>query len=219
MYKNPTDSTVGSTISIPAFWGHLFLSLLAALSIGWLGYAHYTMLSTPVFLGLLLAEFVVLIITIALQKRKRVGYALAYGFVLLSGFTTGVGIGVDPKYRSVIGVSMIETLVVVVVLGIVAVSTRNLFLSWGNTLFAMLVALIIIELLCIFLFHMTSAGWLVINGAGVLIFVGYLMYDVQRAINKGFGQTVPLLVISVYLDILNLLMLILRLNSGFSSRK
>ncbi len=98
----------------------------------------------------------------------------------------------------------------VMLLGAYAWTTRRDLGGLGGYLMAGLLAVVVASLVGIFLqaplFH------LILSGATALLFSGFVLYDVQRLRDAEGGQSdAVLLAVSIYLDIFNLFLAILRL--------
>jgi FtsH-binding integral membrane protein len=81
-----------------------------------------------------------------------------------------------------------------------------------------LIGLLVLSLMQLFLpAFRTSQMELLLSGAGVVIFAGFLTYDLQRiqAVSR-YGVSPFLLALSLYLDIYNLFMYVLRLMTAIS---
>jgi len=215
MYGYSVESREVS-FSAAAFWGNLFGTVLFAVAAGYLGAMNSALLSP--FAGILwLVEFAMLFVMSFMRRRKSISYATAYSFTGLSGLVTGVAIGANPVYMHVVGISALETIGLFAVLSVIAIATGQVFLRMGTFLYAMLIALIIVDLISFFAFR-TPADQVVLSSIGGLLFCGFVLYDIQRAYKKRYAETVPMLVVNVYLDLLNLFMSILNLNAFFSKK-
>jgi len=97
--------------------------------------------------------------------------------------------------------------------------TKTNLSSIGNYLFMALIGLIIASVVNIFL-HSSGLGWLITYG-GILIFVGLTAYDTQKikmmarsigqADSESFGRIAIIGALSLYLDFINLFLLLLRI--------
>lgn len=198
------------------FWGNLFLSILFAVVAGYVGVLYNAPLN-PYIIGLWIVEFGALFMVSILRKRRSMSYGAAYGFIGLSGLVVGVAIGANPAYMHVVGTSAMETLGLFGVLSLIAISTGQVFMRMGPSLYAMLIALVIVDLISMFAFN-TAADQLIISSAAGLLFCGFILFDIQRAFRKQHAETVPLLIVIVYLDVLNLFLSILNINAFFSKK-
>jgi FtsH-binding integral membrane protein len=104
------------------------------------------------------------------------------------------------------------------VLTLYAVFSRRDFSAWGSFFTVGLVVLIVASVLNIFIGSAAGGTW--IAAIGVLIFSGLLVYDTWRIMRSGaYGQDdYVLATVSIYLDLINMFLLILRLLSGGRQR-
>jgi len=101
-------------------------------------------------------------------------------------------------------------------------ATKKDLTSWGNYLFMALIGLIIASLVNMFLAS-SAMGW-IITYAGILIFVGLTAYDTQKikklnatvspADGESYGRLALIGALMLYLDFVNLFLLLLRVMGG-----
>lgn len=95
--------------------------------------------------------------------------------------------------------------------------TKKDFTFLGGTLFAGLIALILISLVGLFIrseVYNLALAWL-----GIMIFSGYVLYDIQIIKRSAFTEDdVPGLALNLFLDFINIFIYVLRIVSRFSSR-
>jgi len=101
-------------------------------------------------------------------------------------------------------------------------TTKKDLTSWGSFLFMGLIGIIIASVVNIFL-HSTMLGWIV-SYLGVLIFVGLTAYDTQKIRRMGmeitpaagevYGRLSIIGALMLYLDFVNLFLLLLRILGG-----
>ena len=178
---------------------------------GYVGVVYEAPLQPFAFL-LYVLEFAFLITMAVMRERKFISYSMAYAFTGLSGFVTGVIIGGYPAYMSVVGISATETLGIFAVLSLVAIFSGEIFLGMGKFLYSTLIALIVVNVLSWLFFHKSGSQLALSSITGVL-FCEFILYDIQRAYRKKHAETIPMLVVNVYLDILNLFLSVLNLNA------
>lgn len=147
-----------------------------------------------------------------LSSGKPKSIWLTYVFTLLMGL--GVG-PVIKNYLNTLGASIVlicflATILIFAVLYIYAkTTTKDLSFMKSYLLIALLV-LIGFSILNIFIGIKFLA--VVIAVAGILIFSGYIIHDVYTIYNEPFKEEdIPLIVIDLYLDFLNLFLYILKL--------
>lgn len=95
--------------------------------------------------------------------------------------------------------------------------TKKDFTFLGGTLFAGLIALILISLVGLFIrseVYNLALAWL-----GIMIFSGYVLYDIQIIKRSAFTEDdVPGLALNLFLDFINIFIYVLRIVSRVSSR-
>ncbi|MFC3886026.1 Bax inhibitor-1 family protein [Bacillus songklensis] len=200
---------------------HFFLTLLISFIGMLLGMAFIPA-------GIAIAvSFVVLIVLIAAtikraKDRKVSNYGVQFSMPFVHTLTFLMGIGIYPAIASYIS-SMGASLVVLAFgvtttlfgsLFVYTYFTKRDFTFLGSTLFSALLALILLSIGGLFVqaefFHLTLA-WI-----GVVIFSGYMLYDVSRMKHATFSEEdVPGAVLDLYLNFINLFLDILRIVNSF----
>jgi FtsH-binding integral membrane protein len=88
----------------------------------------------------------------------------------------------------------------------------------GGTLFAGLIAMILISLVGLFI--RTEVYYLAIAWLGILIFSGYVLYDISVIKNNYFTEhDVPAIALNLFLDFINIFIYVLRIVSSFNRRR
>ena len=125
-----------------------------------------------------------------------------------------VGLSVLSYSPTVVTKAVVATFCVVVGVNIYsrqAAAQGKSFSSWGPMLCGCLLGLIVVSILQIFI-QSSVLGFLISLG-GVILFTGFLVYDLNRLYQKGGEyQEDPLLAaVGIYLDIINLFLYMLDL--------
>lgn len=160
-------------------------------------------------------SLIALMITARVLKRAAVlNLALLFFFTFCSGLTISAVIAeyVLIGAEKAIAEALVLTGVLAVGLGMYAWTTRRNLSRLGPFLFIGLITLVVASIFSLFL----SFGWLswLISVGGVVIFSGYILYDVQRIkFTQNTLSAAILLTVSLYLDIINLFLSILRILS------
>ncbi|WDL98682.1 Bax inhibitor-1/YccA family protein [Alicyclobacillus sp. ALC3] len=198
------------------FFG-LFLSLLASV-IG-LGVGQFV---PPLWLHMLwFLDIAMLFVAMFVRRSKGIGMP----FVLV--FTFVLGMGLYPTiaaYASAIGATLVLEAAAItgasfLVAALVASRSSFDFTFLRGFLFIGLVALVLMGLASLFINFGTTAA-LVYTWLGIAIFIGYILFDVNRMVHYGVSeQMVPWMVLSLYLDIVNLFLFILQLFGINTSRR
>jgi modulator of FtsH protease len=158
---------------------------------------------------------------IPLMMAQRSARDFPKNLILTFLFTFVEGIFIAPflvlanqSQPGVVGQAAVLTLGAFGALSLYAVFSRRDFSAWGSFFMIGLVVLILASLLNMFVG--SAAGGLWIAAVGVFIFAGLLVFDTWRIVRSGqYGQDdYVLAAVSIYLDLLNMFLFILRLLSG-----
>ena len=156
-----------------------------------------------------------------IQRTKESGA----GVVLLLGFTFFMGLMLSGILRVALGFSNGGMLIATAAGGTgaifftlagIATVTKKDFSFLGKFLFVGLVVLILASLANIF--FAIPALALTISAVGVLIFSGYILYDISRIVTGGETNYISA-TLSVYLDIYNLFISLLNILMLLSGRR
>ncbi|HEU5370079.1 MAG TPA: Bax inhibitor-1 family protein [Ktedonobacterales bacterium] len=167
----------------------------------------------------IILEFVVLIALMitgrVLKRAAALNLLLLFAFTFISGLTISAVIAayVAIGAETAVAEALVLTGVLTVGLGMYAWTTRRNLSRLGPILFVGLLTLVVASIFSIFL----SFGWLsfAIAVGGVVIFSGYILYDIQRIkYTENTLAAAILLTVSLYLDIINLFLSLLRLLGG-----
>jgi FtsH-binding integral membrane protein len=167
------------------------------------------------FIGLLLCVFLPLF----LAQRWHREFPRNIALTLLGTFATGVYISpvifvYNRMQPGIVGQAGLLTLTTFGVLSIYATVSKRDFSAWGGFFTIGLWVLIATMLLNFFFKNETASLWMA--GGAVFIFGGLLVFDTWRLVRSnqyGPDDYVPA-AISIYLDLLNLFLAILRLLGG-----
>lgn len=189
-------------------FGAFFSGLLATAAGLYLGQFLPDALRLPLWI----AEIGLIVLMMFVRKRRAVGYMLMYAFMLISGLVLYSAVA---YYTGLLGGTVVlqAFTVTTVSFGAIAVYTmvsKRDFTFLGGFLFLGLIALILVGLVGIFVPY-SSTTMMVFSGLGILIFIGYTLYDFSRLTVHGFtDQDIPMIVVSIYLDFINLFLYILQ---------
>ncbi len=161
---------------------------------------------------LLIAGIVVLFALQAMIHKPGINLFLLYLFTFIEGMAIGPLLGsyYELGLGNIVTEAFLITAVTSITLALYAWVAKTDFSRMRDYLFVGLILLIVASLINI-LFHSTFFA-LVICIAGIGIFCGYILYDVQKA--KYLANTLPNAIgitVSLFLDILNLFLYILQL--------
>lgn len=173
--------------------------------------------SRGVFIGLLIAEFIVVIILsrAALNMPAWLGGLSFLGYSLLNGATLGVVFLVYTS--SSIAGAFVITAGMFGAMALYGLTTKRDLNSWASFLFMGLIGIVIASVVNIFM-GSAMMHW-IISIAGVIVFTGLAAYDNQKIkemyeVNAGNELTRRMSILgalTLYLDFINLFLFILRL--------
>lgn len=186
----------------------LFGSLLSASAGAFIGQYVPPALYMPIWLAM-----IIMVVVASFVRRRPVSWTFVTIFTLLSGMTLTP---ILMMYSQMIGIRMVEEALLVTTgaFGVTAfiASRKNAdfgflrsFLSVG--LFV-LIGLMVVNMI----FPLGNAMTLGYTYLGIAVFVGYMLFDVNRLTRYGAtAEQIPGIVLSLYLDFINLFLFILQL--------
>ena len=131
------------------------------------------------------------------------------------------GSSVQLSNTSAVIIAAAITTAIVGVLTIYAIQTKYDFTFMGGVLCGLLVALMVCSLIKIFLPH-SKVMELIFAGFGAILFSAYLVYDIQRLMAHKENQIgvddYILAAITIYLDIINIFIYVLRIVQEMQNR-
>lgn len=166
---------------------------------------------------LIIAEVVtVIVLSARIQKMSATG--AKFGFIFYS-FLTGLtfsSVFVVYKLTSIIAVFLI-TSVIMLIFAIIGAKTKMDLSKFGTYLLMALLGIIIAGVINIFVDNGTFD--LVLCSIGILVFVGYIAYDVQKVKiiyeqNPSADNLAIYGALNLYLDFINIFLYLLRLFGG-----
>lgn len=184
--------------------------------IAFIGTAVGTTLPPSLFLPLMIVEMIMIVSAFFLRKRKAIGYGFLFTFVFVSGITLYPAIHhyVAQGGAALVHTAFILTIIIYAALTFYAYKSQHDFSFLGGFLLIGIIALIGFSIVGLFLPGLYSGPLgLGIAFAGVLIFSGYILYDVSQYKHGVPEEMIPLAVLSLYLNFINLFLYLLRLLS------
>src|SRR5215217_9153546 len=202
--REETGTLLGQTMGLVAVTAGLFALgayLGRDLSYGW-------------GLVLFIASFGCLIgLNVAAQRSERMAITLLFAFGVLIGLATAPTIAyyasTDPQ---VVWQAGGATALFIAGFGAAGYATRRDLSALARILFWALIGLILFGIVAIFV--QIPNGALIYAVLGLVIFAGLTAFDFQRLRRSQDIRTAPLLAASIFLDILNVFLLLLSLFSG-----
>jgi FtsH-binding integral membrane protein len=205
------DRTV--TITQSGSFAHVLQTFAISLLVSFLGTLIGAMVVPPSMIMLfVIAEVVMLVAAIVIRIRgKHIGYGFLYAFTAISGVTL---YPVIMAYGGQLGASVVSgaffaTAAIFGSLAFYAHRSQRDFSFLGGFLFAGTIGLVLMSVLGMFL-NFGSIMNLVWSMVGILIFSGWVLYDVAQYRNGVASEAVPLAALNIYLDFINLFLYILR---------
>jgi modulator of FtsH protease len=165
------------------------------------------------FLLSIVGSFGTVIALTFLRERSPLNLALLYAFATFEGMALGLILEayIARGLGSVVLNAAATTAAVTLAAGAYGYTTKRDLSGLGGILFVGLIGVVVASLVGIF-FH-SSLLYILISAVSALLFTGFLVFDLNRVANsRGAteGQAI-LLAVSVYLDIFNLFLALLRL--------
>lgn len=161
------------------------------------------------FIGSLACAFILPLV----RERTPLNYILLFGFALLEGILLGQIL--ESYIAAGMGVLVLDaalaTGLVTLIAGGIGYTTKRDLTGLGGFLFIGLIALIVASLVGIFV-HLAILQ-IAISAIGAVLFSAFLVFDLNRIANSPQASTgdAIVLALSVYLDIVNLFLFLLRL--------
>ncbi len=164
----------------------------------------------------ILAEFVIVLSARLWMRSSPINYILFFAFPFLSGLTAtpllmSVAVGYANGY-AILANAAVATVLMSAAAAVVGRTTSLNLSAMSGFLFTGLIGLIGAGLLQLFVPSLRTGGFEIgVSAIGVIVFAGFMAYDIQRIQQRaGMGESPFLLALSLYLDIFNLFMYILR---------
>ena len=160
-----------------------------------------------------IATVVLLLIVMFSRAARKASKGISIVFALLTGITL---YSLLNFYIGALGGSLVlvifgTTAAIFIVAGLIGYNTKRNFGNWGKFLFIVLIGVIIFSIITIFI-GFSDIVMVIASGIGVLLFVGYTLYDMnQIAHNYTSDEEVPLVALNLYLDFINLFTELLKL--------
>ena len=182
---------------------------------------NFTFLAQSPIMGplVMLAVMLGLLFAVSATRNSIWGIVLLFGFTFVAGWWLGPMLQYALHFKNgvqLVGIAAGGTGVIFFTLAGIATVTRKDFGFLGNFLFVGLVLLILASIANLF-FAMPAAS-LAISAVAVLLFSGFILYDVSRIVNGGETNYV-MATLGIYLSIYNLFISLLHLLLAFSGEK
>lgn len=194
-------------------YGLLSLSVLLASGASWLTMRNEAFLMTVQrnYIIFIVLEFAIIFFTMWARKKETMGIVALFSFTILTGITTAPVLLVYSG-QTVTNAAFL-TGIIFAGLSLYTIMSKRDFSFLGGMLTTGLIILIVGGLLNAFLFK-SSAGSFMFSAIGVFIFSGFIVYDTSNILKRYPTDEVVSATLSLYLDILNLFLVLLHLLSG-----
>ncbi|NQX66311.1 Bax inhibitor-1/YccA family protein [Paenibacillus alba] len=205
------ERTITGTVT--GSFAHVLQTFALSLLVSFLGTLVGAMVvPAPMIPLFIIAEVVMLVAAIVIRIRgKHIGFGFLYAFTAISGVTL---YPVIMAYGSQLGAQVVSgaffaTAAIFGGLAFYAHRSQRDFSFLGGFLFAGTIGLVLMSVIGMFV-GFGSVVNLVWSMIGILIFSGWVLYDVAQYRNGVASEEVPLAALNIYLDFINLFMYILR---------
>ncbi|MBU2512986.1 Bax inhibitor-1/YccA family protein [bacterium] len=209
-----------SQVSVPermAFlrkvYGLLAISVLLAGAASWMTLNNEAFLVTVAsnYILFIVAEFAAIFFAFWARKKENLGLIALFTFTILTGITTAP---VLLRYTgSTVTNAAFLTGITFLGLSFYTIRSKKDFSFMGGMLTTGLIILIVGGLLNAFLFKSSAFSFLY-SAAGVFIFSGFIIYDTFNILNRYPTDEYISATLSLYLDVLNLFLMLLHLLGG-----
>jgi FtsH-binding integral membrane protein len=217
--------TLSSSVESQVYSLFAFAMGITALGI-YIGMQYANVLLTSgIFFLLFIAEFALILTSRWWMDKSPFNYLLFGLFPLLSGITVvPFLLYVLEAYTNGGSILLNAFLSTAFMAGAAAVVARSGMWNLGTlgrALFFSLLGLVILGLIQLFVPALqTSQMEILLSGAGVIIFAGFTAYDIQRIQQQSKAGANPfLMALSLYLDIFNLFMYVVRFMLAVSGNR
>ncbi|MSR67985.1 hypothetical protein EXS65_04160 [Candidatus Peribacteria bacterium] len=183
------------------------------------------MLTSGWMFVLFIAEFALILSAGVWSRNPPLNYILFLAFPFLSGLTiTPFLLSVLAGYvngASILLNASIATTLLTLAAGLFArTTTMNLSATMGRFLMQALIGLIVFAILQLFIPSLRGTSFeVVVSGIGIVIFSLFLAVDMQRLAASEKGSSPFLLALSLYLDIFNLFLYVVRFMLAMSGNR
>jgi FtsH-binding integral membrane protein len=168
-----------------------------------------------IFYGAIIVELIMAFTAHKWSRALPMGYLVFAGFALLSGFTMVPILAVAGATGGAIMIvkALFASVCVFAAAGLYGWVTKTNLLGMGGFLFMALIGLIAVSVLGIF-FPWGNTMELVVSGGAILLFSGFVMYDIQVLQRTNLAN--PILgAIMLYISFINIFVSILRFMLAF----
>ncbi|GAA96476.1 uncharacterized protein L969DRAFT_94564 [Mixia osmundae IAM 14324] len=190
----------------------LFLQILGTTLVGVIMSTPSVTTWTQAHTAIVFVPLILAIINLFVLFAKR--HSSPANIILLSTFTLlesiGVGATVAMFDQKIVLQALVITCFVFVGLTLFTMQSKYDFSHWGSYLYGILLVFFFTGIVGVF-FPFSRVMDAVFAGVGTLLFSAYILYDTHMIMNRLSPDEYIIAVVSLYLDVLNLFLSILRL--------
>ena len=196
----------------------LFSASLMAATVGvYIGLGMTSIMQTWHF-GLFILEIALIFTLFAVKNKPGVNLAVLFAFTFVTGLTITpllASIFNMPGGAAIVGQAFLMTSVAFGGISMFALTTKRDFSNMGKFLFIAIIIFIVGMISNIFI---QSTGFqLALAMGGALLFSAFILYDTQQIIKGGYDTPI-MAAVSLYLDFLNLFIMLVQILGIFNSR-
>lgn len=175
--------------------------------------------------GLVIAELAIVWTARSWSRSSPLNAILFVLFPVLSGLTiTPFLLYTAAAYANgtviLLNASIATTLLCGASALVASMTKKNLAVSFGWLPFQMLIGLLVFGILQVFVPALRGTGFeMLMSGVGIVTFSLFLTIDMQRLSRRAEGMSPFLMALSLYLDIFNLFLYVVRFMSATSGRR
>lgn len=153
-----------------------------------------------------IATIVILVIFMFSRTARKMSKWLTSLFALLTGITlySLVNFYIGELGGGLVLIVFGTTAVIFIVTGLIGYNTKTNLSSWWKFLLIGLIGVLVFSLISIFV-GFSDFVMVIASAFGVLLFVGYTIYDMNQIRHQSISdEDVPLVALNLYLDFVNL---------------
>ena len=229
-YSSPSIIDIPSSVLSSRGVGKVYSLLALALLITFLGVGVGALFALPIISSgwlLLLGILEIALIWTAPHwvSKSPINLFLFFAFPFLSGLTiTPFLLSVAFQYANgaviLLNASVATALLCLASAVFVSITKTDLSRTLGLFLFQALIGLIVFGFLQLFFPIFRGSGFeMILSGAGIVIFALFLAVDIQRVVRRSHSDHPMLLALSLYLDVFNLFLYVVRFMVAMSGNR
>ncbi|MBU2644197.1 Bax inhibitor-1 family protein [bacterium] len=194
-------------------YGLLSISVLMAAGASWMTMQNEAFLRVVYnnYILFIVLEFAAIFFAMWARKKETMGLVALFSFTILTGVTTAPVLLVYSG--STVTQALLLTGLIFAGLSFYTIVSKRDFSFMGGMLTTGLIVLVVGGLLNMFIFKSSGISFLY-SAAGVFLFSGFIIYDTFNILKRYPTDEYISATLSLYLDILNLFLMLLHLLGG-----